>query len=240
MTMALNNSFQVPTSVEETWRTLLDVERVALCLPGAQLETMDGDTFTGRVKVKLGPITMSFKGSARFTERDAEHHRAVLSANGKEIGGMGTASAVMTMQVVEAASGTGSEVSIGTDLAITGKAARFGRGIIAEVAGRLVTQFATALTAQLVGSEADGVRTGPGDVSVPDAARAGRPRQQEEAFRLLAGTGSGVAHLRDLVQLTPRGGAIAALLALFILVGRRRPPGSPIYVLTYSPGVLHD
>ena len=240
MTMALNNSFEVPTSVEETWRILLDVERVALCLPGAQLEAMDGETFTGRVKVKLGPITMSFKGSARFTEMDAERHRAVLAANGKEIGGTGTASAVMTMQVVEAVSGTGSRVSIGTDLAITGKAAKFGRGIIAEVAGRLVTQFATALTAQLIVSEADGAASGPGEANRPNALRPGQPREQEEAFRLLAGTGSGVAGIRDLVQLTRRGGAVAALLALIILVGRRRPSRSPIYVVTCYPGVLHD
>lgn len=159
--MLLENRFSVPVPIDQAWPVLLDVQRVAACMPGATLDSMSGDQFEGRVKVKVGPIAMSFKGTAQFVEKDPAGHRAILQASGKEIGGTGTAKATMTMRLHDC--GAESEVEITTDLAITGKAARFGRGVIADFAGRLVDQFASVLAAELAG----------GGDPAPDGAAAG-------------------------------------------------------------------
>jgi carbon monoxide dehydrogenase subunit G len=152
VSLTLDHQFVVPLPADETWAALMDVQRVALCMPGATLESVDDGEFHGKVSVKLGPITTRFRGQARFGERDDDARRAVLVASGREIGGSSTAEAAMTLRVAE--TDAGSAVSVSTELAITGKVARFGRGVIGEVAGRLVDQFATALTAELVGATA--------------------------------------------------------------------------------------
>lgn len=220
MTITLSNSFEVPTDVDATWRTLLDVERVVMCLPGAQLESMDGDTFTGRVKIKLGPIAMSFKGIAEFTERDEAAHRAVLAANGREVAGSGTASAVMTMQVAAAASGPGSIVTVGTELAITGRAAKLGRGVIPDVAGRLVDQFAAALTAQLAAAPTAAAQAPTGEAGeggpYPDSAGAG------DAFQVLGGAAPGRCGTAVRRVAAPQWALLAALLVMIWLLGRGR------------------
>ena len=165
--MLLENHFSVPVPIDQAWSVLLDVQRVAPCMPGATLDSMSGDQFEGRVKVKVGPIAMSFKGTAQFVEKDPVGHRAVLQASGKEIGGTGTAKATMTMRLHDR--GAASEVEITTDLAITGKAARFGRGVIADFAGRLVDQFASVLAGELASGgdpAADGAAAG---ATVPGA-----------------------------------------------------------------------
>src|SRR6476659_7150539 len=125
--MELVNDFTVNVPVDEAWTTLTDVERIAPCLPGAQLQEVEGDVYRGIVKVKVGPILAQFKGQATFVEKDEEAHKAVLKAEGRETGGKGNASALITAQL-EAQSDASTKVTVTTDLTITGKVAQFGRG----------------------------------------------------------------------------------------------------------------
>lgn len=142
--MKLENEFTVPVSLEDAWKVLLDVERVAPCMPGATLLTHDGDDFTGTVKVKVGPIQVTYKGNARFVERDDSTHRAVIEASGREARGSGTAAATVTTSLHEAGSST--RVLVETDLNVTGRPAQFGRGVMSEVATKLIGQFADCLS----------------------------------------------------------------------------------------------
>lgn len=148
--MELNNEFRVAVPAARTWEVLTDVERVAPCLPGATLLSVDGDDFTGAVKVKVGPITVSYSGEATFLEKDSSAQRVVLKANGKETRGNGNAAAVVTAQLKD--EGDATTVVITTDLTISGKAAQFGRGVLADVAGNLIAQFARSLEADILGS----------------------------------------------------------------------------------------
>ncbi|MCV7257630.1 SRPBCC family protein [Mycobacterium shimoidei] len=148
--MEFNNEFRVAVPPAKTWEVLTDVERVAPCLPGATLLSVDGDEFTGAVKVKVGPITVSYKGIASFLEKDADKQRVVLKADGKETRGSGNAAAVVTAQLED--QGGATKVAITTDLTISGKAAQFGRGVLADVATNLIDQFAERLEADLLGS----------------------------------------------------------------------------------------
>ncbi|MFI0372443.1 SRPBCC family protein [Actinomadura sp. 1N219] len=145
--MRIENTFTVPVPVDEAWTVLLDVERVAPCMPGATLESVDGDVFTGRVKAKVGPVTLTYKGRAEFTSRDPATRTATLTARGKDARGAGTAAATVTMRL--AAEGGATRVEVLTDLDITGKPAQLGRGVIADVGNKIIGQFADALAAQL-------------------------------------------------------------------------------------------
>ena len=127
---------------------ITDVERIAPCLPGAQLQEIEGDVYRGIVKVKLGSISPQFKGQAKFTERDDPTHRAVLDAEGRDTGGRGNAAARITVNA-ESLSPTSTQVKVTTDLQITGKVAQFGRGIIGDVSKKLMAQFANNLNAML-------------------------------------------------------------------------------------------
>ncbi|QUC58451.1 SRPBCC family protein [Streptomyces sp. A2-16] len=149
--MELHHEFTVPVPVDEAWRVLLDIERVAPCMPGASVEDYDGKTVTGSVKVKVGPITVTYRGSAVFEEQDETAHRMVLSASGREIRGQGTARATVTGTLTGMDGGTA--VSVRTDLAVTGRPAQFGRGVLAEVGDRLIGQFAGCLAERLGESE---------------------------------------------------------------------------------------
>jgi uncharacterized protein len=144
----IENSFRVPVPVEQAWRTLLDVPRIAPCLPGATLEESEGTTYRGRVKVKVGPIQLAYKGEATIAEQDEAARRLVLLANGKETRGSGAASARVVAELVERDGAT--DVRVATDLDLTGKPAQFGRGIISDVSSRLIDQFATNLAALMV------------------------------------------------------------------------------------------
>ena len=141
--MELINTFDVSVPIDEAWVVLTDVERIAPCLPGAQLQEIEGDQYRGIVKVKVGPITAQFKGAAHFVERDAEAHKAVLRAEGRDTGGKGNAAATITAQLEP--QGTGTHVTVTTDLAITGKVAQFGRGALADVSTKLLNQFVVQL-----------------------------------------------------------------------------------------------
>jgi uncharacterized protein len=148
----LNNEFRVAVPAATTWKVLTDVERVAPCIPGAALLSVDGDDFTGAVKVKVGPITVSYKGDASFQEKDEAAKRVVIKASGKETRGSGNAAALVTAQLKD--EGDATTVSITTDLTISGKAAQFGRGVLADVSTNLIGQFARNLEADLLGGSA--------------------------------------------------------------------------------------
>ncbi|MBM3638898.1 MAG: hypothetical protein FJW98_05615 [Actinobacteria bacterium] len=142
--MDLNHQFEVPVPVEEAWKILTDVERIAPCLPGAELQEVEGDTYRGVVKVKVGPIQAQFKGQASFVERDDTAHKAVLKGEGRDTGGKGNASAVITAQL-SALSPTNTECKVHTDLSITGKVAQFGRGAMADISEKILAQFVVNL-----------------------------------------------------------------------------------------------
>jgi carbon monoxide dehydrogenase subunit G len=150
----LENSFTVPVPVDEAWRVLLDIERIAPCMPGAALDSVDGDDFTGRVKVKLGPINLTYQGKASFIEKDEAAHRAVIDARGKDLRGNGTAAAVVTANLKS--EGPITRVDVLTDLNITGRPAQFGRGVMTDVGNKLLGQFADKLAAQLGAGDAQG------------------------------------------------------------------------------------
>src|ERR1700735_4619581 len=133
--MELEHSFTVPVPMERAWDVLLDVERVAPCMPGATLDTVTGDEIAGKIKVKVGPITMTYAGTAKFTERDKAAGVVTLEASGKETRGAGTASA--SVRSARKADGDKTNVIVHTTLNVTGKPAQFGRGVLVEVGGRL-------------------------------------------------------------------------------------------------------
>lgn len=144
----LLNAFTVNRSIDHAWGILTDLERIAPCMPGAQLQEVEGDIYRGVVKVKLGPIATAFKGQAQFVERDDAAHRAVLKAEGRDTGGKGNADAIITAQL-EAVSAHATKVTVSTDLRVSGKVAQFGRGVMGDVSEKLMAQFATNLNTML-------------------------------------------------------------------------------------------
>ena len=148
MAEQLVNEFTVNRPIEEAWPLITDVERIAPCLPGAELQEIEGEAYRGVVKVKLGAISSQFKGEAHFTDRDDEQYRAVIKAAGRDTGGRGNASAEITAQA-ESLSPTSTRVVVQTDLHITGKVAQFGRGIMADVSAKIMAQFADNLNEML-------------------------------------------------------------------------------------------
>ncbi len=143
--MRLEQSFEVPVPVEQAWGVLLDVERIAPCMPGATLTSFDGTGFTGTVKVKLGPVSLSYKGTGRFTERDEGARRMAFVAQGQDNRGAGGASARVTAVLHTADGGQATLVRVVADIDVAGRAAQFGRGMIADVSGKLIKQFADCL-----------------------------------------------------------------------------------------------
>ncbi len=150
--MELTNEFTVDRPVDETWKVLTDVERIAPALPGAQLQEIEGDEYRGIVKVKVGPITAQYKGKATFVEKDDTNHKAVLKAEGRDTKGQGNASALITASLVP--DGRGTKVTVHTDLTVTGKVAQFGRGIMADVSTKLLNQFVENLETNILAGDA--------------------------------------------------------------------------------------
>jgi len=142
--MDLTHRFTVPASIEEAWDAFNRLESIASCFPGATVSSIEGDDFAGSVKVKLGPIALVYNGTGRFVARDVAARRAVIEAKGKDKRGNGTANAKVTASFVQ--SGDGTEVEVVTDLAITGKPAQFGRGVIQDVSDKLLDQFVTCVS----------------------------------------------------------------------------------------------
>jgi carbon monoxide dehydrogenase subunit G len=156
--LELKHDFQVSVPIEQAWGVLTDLERIAPCMPGAQLTEVEGDEYRGVVKVKVGPISTQYKGTAKFVDLDPVAHRAVLRAEGRESRGQGAASATVTATLTASAGGT--DVHIETDLDISGKVAQFGRGALGEVSAKILDQFvrdleANVLSGPVASAEAD-------------------------------------------------------------------------------------
>jgi carbon monoxide dehydrogenase subunit G len=199
----LVNEFRVPVPANEAWDVLTDVQRVAPCIPGAQLLSVDGDDFAGTVKVKVGPITVAYQGAGTFQEKDAAAGRVVIKATGKETRGSGTAAALITAQLRD--EGAATAVVISTDLTISGKAAQFGRGVLADVAGNLIGQFARRLEVDLRGEAPMG------------GAAAAAVAAEPESVDLLRVAGLPVAK-----RAAPVLAGLAAGIAIGFVLGRRR------------------
>lgn len=211
--MELNNEFRVAVPAAKTWEVLTDVERVAPCLPGATLLSVDGDEFTGAVKVKVGPITVSYKGVAAFQEKDAAAQRVVLRAEGKETRGNGNAAAIVTAQLKD--EGDSTSVVINTDLTISGKAAQFGRGVLADVAANLIGQFARSLEASVLGDAAP--TTGATEAPTAETATATAQPAAADSIDMLK-----VVALPMAKRAAPVVAAITGGVVVGFLVGRRR------------------
>jgi carbon monoxide dehydrogenase subunit G len=169
MAIELDNSFTVPVPPEQAWDVLLDVERIAPCMPGASVTSVEGDEIAGQVKVKLGPLSLSYKGTAKFTEKDPASHTLAIEATGKETRGAGTASATVHASLKPADAEGQTTVSIHTSLNVTGRPAQFGRSLLPEVSGRLIDQFAANLRA-LIDSTNRPAEAEPEAASAQDAA----------------------------------------------------------------------
>jgi len=144
----LTHSFTVPAPLEDAWATFMDLERVGGCFPGATVTDVTEEGFTGTVKVKLGPIALQYAGSGSFVERDDASHRAVIGAKGKDKRGNGTAGATVTIQLADDGAGS-TRADVVTDLAVTGKPAQFGRGVMQDVSDKLLRQFIDCIEASI-------------------------------------------------------------------------------------------
>lgn len=230
--MELINTFEVSVPIDTAWKVLTDVERIAPCLPGAQLQEIEGDEYRGIVKVKVGPIQAQYKGKAVFIERDDVNFKAVLDGSGRDTRGQGNASAIITAQLQPA--GEGTQVTVTTDLTVTGKVAQFGRGVLADVSAKLLTQFVDNLEQTVL---VDDAITAP-EAEAPAAASAATEAPAEavseavteeaptirkidqpepEAINLLEQAGSPV-----LKRAVPVLGVAIGALIVFGLVRRRR------------------
>ena len=200
--MELSNEFEVAAPLDQAWAVLTDLERIAPCLPGAQLQEIEGDDHKGTVKVKVGPITAQYKGVAKFVEKDDAAHRAVLSATGRDTRGQGNASASIVAQL-EARGDDATHVSILTDLAITGKVAQFGRGVMADVSAKLLDQFVvnleTTVLADLASNGGD-ASAEVADAPVEDAAASGSDDPQP-APAAVAPSGSVARKAKDTTEM---------------------------------------
>jgi carbon monoxide dehydrogenase subunit G len=207
--MKLENRFTVPVPRADAMKVLLDVERIAPCLPGATLTSKEGDAFTGTVKVKVGPINLTYGGKASFVVVDEADGVVVIDASGKETRGTGTAKALVTCRLLD--KGQTTDVEVDTELSITGKPAQFGRGVLADVSSKLVDQFASCLAEEiLVGTPADASSAAAAEA--PSAQP--RPIREAEAIDLLATAGSPV-----LKRLAP---LVAGLVVVLLWIRRRR------------------
>jgi carbon monoxide dehydrogenase subunit G len=172
--MDLTHRFSVPAQIDDAWHAFNNLERLAPCFPGATINSIEGDEFTGSVKIKLGPIALVYNGSGRFVERNDADRRVVIEARGKDKRGNGTATAKVTASFAE--DGDQTEVEVLTDLAITGKPAQFGRGVISDVSDKLLEQFVSCVSGRF--AEAPG--PAPEAALISDAAAAGASFDQAD------------------------------------------------------------
>jgi carbon monoxide dehydrogenase subunit G len=168
--MKLENKFTIDAPIEKAWEALNTPETVAPCFPGATLQEYEGDSFTGTVKVKLGPISLTYKGKGTYVSRDDENHKVVIEANGRDSRGNGTANATVT-GTMEADGPTRTAVTMVTDMTITGRPAQFGRGVISDVADKIIGQFSACVASKLA-PEAAPAEAAPSSAAAPAAASA--------------------------------------------------------------------
>jgi carbon monoxide dehydrogenase subunit G len=231
----LQNSFVVPSDIETAWKTLQDVEFLAPCVPGATLTKSDGENFEGNVKVKLGPVAMTYGGTARFVSRDESTYTAVIEGSGKETKGTGTAKGLVTARLVAEAPDR-ARCDVVSELTVTGKAAQFGRGVMQDVAGRIIDQFSNNLAAQMAAAgaaagaaaaaaegSAEGAAEGAAEAgttttTAAPAAPAPAPQiQRDEAIDLLGTAGAPV-----LKRALPIALGVVALVAVIVWAASRR------------------
>ncbi|TDD39595.1 carbon monoxide dehydrogenase [Nonomuraea terrae] len=226
MAMRFDHEFTVPVPIEQAWAVLLDVERVAPCLPGAALETFEGDAFAGRMKVKVGPITVTYRGTATFQDVDKDSYSMTIQASGKEARGAGTASATVKARMSPRDDST--LVTVETSFNVTGRPAQFGRGVMAEVGGKLIEKFADNLARLLSEPTVEPAPAATADeerhlAAVPETEEELRPvatlrasrTADEEALDLLEVAGQPL-----LKRLAPVAGAVAVLLLIVWVIRR--------------------
>lgn len=227
------NEFTVNRPIDEAWPIICDVERIAPCLPGAELEEIEGDTYRGKVKVKLGAVATEFKGEARFVERDDAAHTATLEAKGRDTKGRGNAAADIHA-AAESLSPTSTKCTVTADIHITGKVAQFGRGIMGDVSKKLMDQFAHNLNTMLDDQEpADAPAAEPasqgapsaGGESAADSAASTSAEAEQPTVRKINGPAAEPVDLADMAgpallkRIVP---AVAALLLILLLIRRRK------------------
>ena len=171
--MEIADSFRVSTPIRDTWNVLLDIEGIAPCLPGAQLQEVDGDQYRGVVKVKVGPITAQYKGTATLAEVDEAAHRILIDASGRDTRGQGNAKASIEVTMTE--DGDGTRVEVVTDLAITGKVAQFGRGVLDDVSAKLLRQFVENLERDVLSTARSGTAAESATAASPPAEGGSEP-----------------------------------------------------------------
>ncbi|TXK35907.1 SRPBCC family protein [Nonomuraea sp. C10] len=228
MAMRFEHEFTVPVPIEQAWAVLLDVERVAPCLPGAALDSVEGQQFTGRMKVKVGPITVTYRGSAAFEDVDKDSHTLTIQASGKEARGSGTAAATVKARLTPVDGAT--SVTVETTFNVTGRPAQFGRGVMAEVGAKLIDRFAANLAdlfaepaqepQQEAAAEEPAERhlaavPAPGEDAHPAGTMRTSRTPDEEALDLLDIAGAPL-----LKRLAPVLGGVAALLVIVWVIRR--------------------
>jgi carbon monoxide dehydrogenase subunit G len=240
--MELDHDFTVPVPVDQAWSVLLDVERVAACMPGATLDGVEGEEFSGRMKVKVGAMTITYRGTARIVSADEASRVVTMEASGKEARGSGTAAATVQAKLHE--EGGTTRVTVHTKLNVTGRPAQFGRNILSEVGSKVIDRFAKALAEELESTGAQSPAEGPAEAAEPEAetavasakpetaadkpgpvkAEPSRPSlhvaKEDDAIDLLEVAGPSVAK-----RAVPAVGGLVALLLAFRFLRRRRKKG---------------
>ena len=221
--MEIADSFRVSTPIADTWKVLLDIEGIAPCLPGAQLQEIEGDEYRGIVKVKVGPITAQYKGTATLAEVDEPGRRILIDASGRDTRGQGNAKASIEVTMLE--DGDGTRVEVVTDLAITGKVAQLGRSMIVDVSSKLMGQFVENLERDVLATHSDGEGETPSESApVPAPERVGAPTElrrvdskEPEAIDLLDMAGSSAAK-----RLVPVGIGVLLFFVIWRVLRSRR------------------
>jgi carbon monoxide dehydrogenase subunit G len=206
--MDLNHEFTVNVPVAEAWAILTDLERIAPCLPGAQLTEIEGDTYRGQVKIKVGPILAQFKGQASFVSRDDVAHKASLKGEGRDTTGKGNASAMITAELTSVTP-TSTKCTVHTDLSISGKVAQFGRGALADVSDKLLAQFSENLNQLISAAPAP---------SAPVVAETTPAPSEQPTIRKIDGPEVAPLNLLDTAGSTIAKRAIPALIGIAVLV----------------------
>ena len=206
--MDLNHEFTVNVPVAEAWAILTDLERIAPCLPGAQLTEIEGDTYRGQVKIKVGPILAQFKGQASFVSRDDVAHKATLKGEGRDTTGKGNASAMITAELTSVTP-TSTKCTVHTDLSISGKVAQFGRGALADVSDKLLAQFSENLNQLISAAPAP---------SAPVVAETTPAASEQPTIRKIDGPEVAPLNLLDTAGSTIAKRAIPALIGIAVLV----------------------